>query len=162
MKTLLLIPSVLKNGLEAAVTADRHPTMDYSALAQALQAEADGHVDLLDYAAVGRAPHPLVRLVRRTAGRDAALALMGFLCRRQYDSIFTNGENVGIPLALLFKAVRKRPGHVTIGHRLSTGKKKLFLRTCAFTGRSILFSSTLQRSENTRKTALGFRRGSLP
>lgn len=129
MKTLLLIPSIMKTGLEEAVAADRHPTMDYHALAESLRAEADGYVDLLDYAAVDRDPHPLVRLIRRITGRDAALAFMGYLRRHQYDAIFTNGENVGIPLALLFKTGRQRPGHVTIGHRLSTGKKKLFFKS---------------------------------
>jgi len=128
MKTLLLIPSTMKTGLEEAVAADRHPIMDYDALAGALRAEAGGHVSVLDYVAVDRDPHPLVRVLRKTAGRDAALAMMGFLRRRQYDSIFTNGENVGIPLALLLKMTRKRPGHVTIGHRLSTGKKRVFFK----------------------------------
>lgn len=128
MKTLLLIPSVLKIGLEVSMRNDRHPTMDYYALMESLRAEMDSHVDCLDYAAVDSNRHLLVRLVRRTAGRDPALALLGFLRRRQYGAIFTNGENVGIPLALLFKATRKRPGHVMIGHRLSTGKKKLFFK----------------------------------
>jgi glycosyltransferase involved in cell wall biosynthesis len=77
---------------------------------------------------VDRARHPLVVAARRTLGRDAALALLGFLRRGAYDAIFTNGENVGIPLALLLKVVRARPRHVTIGHRLSTGKKRLFFR----------------------------------
>lgn len=128
MKTLLLIPSIMKTGLEEAVAADRHPIMDYDALAEALRAATDGHVDVLDYAALARDRNPMVRLLCKTAGRDAALALMGFLRRRQYDAIFTNGENVGIPLALLLKTTRKRPGHVTIGHRLSTGKKRIFFQ----------------------------------
>jgi glycosyltransferase involved in cell wall biosynthesis len=128
MKTLLLIPSVMKTGLEEAISEDRHPVMDYGALAKALRAEADGYVDLLDYSALESDRRPLLRLVRKAAGRDAALALMGFLRRRQYEAIFTNGENVGIPLALLFKAARRRPHHVTIGHRLSTGKKRLFFK----------------------------------
>lgn len=126
MRTLLLIPSVLKSGVEEAVAAGRHPTMDYFALANALRAEPGSHVEFLDYAAVERERHPLVRLARKVAGRDAALALLGFLRRRECDTIFTNGENVGIPLALLLKTARRRPGHVTIGHRLSTGKKQLF------------------------------------
>jgi len=118
----------MKTGLEEAMQADRHPLMDYDALAEGLRTESGGHVDALDYAALERDPHPLVQILRKTAGRDAALALMGFLRRHQYDAIFTNGENVAIPLALLFKLTRRRPGHVTIGHRLSTGKKRLFFK----------------------------------
>src|SRR5579871_5223173 len=129
MKTLLLIPSVLKTGVEGEVEANRHPRMDYYALADSLRAEPGSEVEILDYAAVDRERHGMVRLVRRLAGRDTALALLGFLRRSRWDTIFTNGENVGIPLALLFKLTRNRPGHVTIGHRLSTGKKRLFFRT---------------------------------
>lgn len=128
MKTLLLIPSVTKSGLGAAVAADTHPTMDYEALAEALRASPGGHADLLDYAAVDRETNPAVRFVRKFAGRNAALALMAFQRRNDYDAIFTNAENVALPLALLFKTVSRRPRHVTIGHRLSAKKKQLFYR----------------------------------
>jgi glycosyltransferase involved in cell wall biosynthesis len=126
MKTLLLIPSVLKTDLTPAVAAGRHPKMDYDALREALASEPNGEVDIVDYAAMERTRHPLIRMVCKAAGRDAALALHGFLRRGHYDAIFTNGENVGIPLALLLKTARKRPGHVTIGHRLSAAKKRVF------------------------------------
>jgi len=125
MKTLLLIPSVLKRGIEVEVASDRHPRMDYDALAEEMRRRA-GAVDLLDYGAVDSASEASVRLIRRLAGRDAALAWMGFRRRRDYQAIFTNGENVSIPLALLLRSAPRRPGHVTIGHRLSTGKKRLF------------------------------------
>lgn len=128
MNVLLLIPSVLKVGLQPQVAADRHPRMDYQALADALRTQPDTTADLIGYAEVAQDPHPLVRLTRRLAGADAALALLGFFRRGRYEAIFTNGENVGLPLALLLKLVRTRPGHVCIGHRLSTGKKQLFLR----------------------------------
>lgn len=125
MQALLLIPSVLKQGITRDVAEDRHPRMDYDALADGLRA-AGAEVHLLDYGAVDREPSLIIRLVRRFAGRDAALALLGFKRRQQYQVFFTNGENLAIPLALLLKFVRQRPGHVTIGHRLSTGKKQLF------------------------------------
>ncbi|MEY4510768.1 MAG: hypothetical protein RLZZ450_2890 [Pseudomonadota bacterium] len=128
MKTLLLIPSVIKSGLNEAVAADTHPTMDYEALVAALRASPDGQADLLDYAAVDRDEDPAVRFVRRVAGRNAALALMAFQRRKEYDAIFTNAENVALPLALLFKTVSNRPRHVTIGHRLSAKKKQPFYR----------------------------------
>jgi glycosyltransferase involved in cell wall biosynthesis len=130
MKTLLLIPSVAKCGLEAAVEADAHPTMDYEALALALRSAPGGQADMLDYAAVDAAAEKegLVRLVLKVAGYNAALALMGFQRRDRYDAIFTNAENVALPLALLFKTVAKRPRHVTIAHRISAQKKRVFYR----------------------------------
>ena len=129
MKTLLLIPSVRKHGIGPAMAAGRHPRMDYDALADALCAE--GGVDVLDYAALDAERHPLVRAASRLFGRDAALAVAGFVRRDRYGAVFTNGENVGIPLALLLRRAGRRtlrPGHVTIGHRLSSPKKTPFFR----------------------------------
>lgn len=128
MKILLLIPSVAKTGIEQEVAAGSHPTMDYYALAAALSQGNETAVETLDYVDVDKEIAPVVRLVRRFAGRDAALALMGFRRRSEFSALFSNGENVGIPLALLLGLLPRRVGHVTIGHRLSSGKKQLFFR----------------------------------
>lgn len=128
MKTLLLIPSVVKMDIEAEVASGDHPTMDYHALAAALRQEHEATVEILDYAAVDRETALIVRLARRFGGRDAAMALMAFRRRGEFSVLFSNGENVGIPLALLLGLLPRRVGHVTIGHRLSTGKKQLFFR----------------------------------
>lgn len=125
-KALLLIPSVLKTNVDAEVAAGEHPVMDYYALAQALRECHGMTTDLLDYAAARADTSGGVRLALKAGGPDAALAFMGFQRRRDYAAIFTNGENVGIPLALLLGGVSHPPRHVTIGHRLSTGKKQLF------------------------------------
>jgi glycosyltransferase involved in cell wall biosynthesis len=128
MKTLLLIPSIIKNDIEAEVAADRHPTMDYHALAAVLRDHYGRQVDFLDYAAVDCETAPVVRLAAKIGGRDAALAAMAFRRRHDYTAIFSNGENVGLPLALLLGALSGTPSHVTIGHRLSTRKKQVFFR----------------------------------
>jgi glycosyltransferase involved in cell wall biosynthesis len=128
MKTLLIIPSVAKCGLEAEIAADRHPTMDYDALAAALRSTPGDRVDVLDHAAVDRDSDLAVQCVRKLAGRNAALAVMAFQRRSDYDVIFTNAENVALPLSLLLKTVAKRPRHVTIAHRLSARKKRPFYR----------------------------------
>lgn len=128
MKTLLLIPSVLKTGLEDAVAADRHPTMDYYALASVLRDNYGMQVDFLDHAAAEADTTPMVRLAAKFGGLDAALALMAFRRRYQYEAFFSNGENVGVPLALLMGTLPLGAGHVTIGHKLSTRKKQLFFR----------------------------------
>jgi len=125
-RVLLLIPSVLKTSLDAEVAADRHPVMDYYALASVLRLKHGLSVDLLDHAAALADTSPAVRFARKAGGLDSALALMGFQRRRDYQTIFTNGENVGIPLALLLGGAANHLNHVTIGHRLSTGKKQLF------------------------------------
>src|SRR5207249_1422280 len=117
----LLIPSYSKTGIDSDVAALRHPTMDYYALQKALTA------DIADYAVLDACRDPRVAAARR-AGRDVGMAMYGFVRRRQFDVIFSNGENVGIPLAALFATVRRRPGHVLIGHYLSPAKKKVPFR----------------------------------
>ncbi len=127
MRVLMLVPSVLKTGCEADVAAGIHPTMDYHALAGRLRSDGDS-VELLGFAELDSCAHPLVRLARRCAGSDVALALMGFLRLKGVDAVFTNSESVGIPLAFLTALLVRRPRHVTIAHRLSTGKKRLFFQ----------------------------------
>lgn len=138
-RVLLLIPSYARTGIEAAVRADQHPTMDYHALQKELDA------DLADYAAVDSAPEPLVRFLRRFS-RDAGLAALGFARRRRYDVIYSNGENVSIPLAALFRLSRRRPGHVLIGHHLSTPKKQAPLRMLHRAMDDILVYAETQRA----------------
>jgi glycosyltransferase involved in cell wall biosynthesis len=128
MKTLLLIPSYAKVGIDAAIAADRHPTMDYQALASALSRGRDDEVELLDYASVDRSRHPAVQLAARAAGRDSALAVMGFLRRNEFDTIFSNAEKIALPLSALFRPLASRPRHVTIAHRLTAKKKQPFYR----------------------------------
>lgn len=121
-KTLMLVPSVAKRNLSEAIRGDRHPQMDYFALQQELNA------DILDYASLETEASPaIVRLARRV-GRDVALAALGYARRRDYDVIFSNGENVSIPLALMLRRWGQRPLHVFIGHRLSPRKKRPFLK----------------------------------
>jgi len=120
-RTLLLIPSVAKRGVEQEVAANVHPTMDYFALQARLNA------DLADYAVVEADQHPLVRAAR-LLGRDRALAMHGFVRANDYDVIFSNGENISVPLAAFLKVRSHRPAHVLIGHRISAPKKKLLLR----------------------------------
>lgn len=128
-KALLLIPSVLKTDIAAAVAEDQHPVMDYYALADALRTQHGMTVDIADHAAASADTTPAVRLAHKAGGQDASLAMLGWTRRRQYDAIFSNGENVGIPLALLLGLTGGGPDHVTIGHRLSAGKKRLFFQT---------------------------------
>ena len=138
-RVLMLVPSVAKQGIADAVKADAHPQMDYYALQSELGA------DLLDYAALDAEPNPLIVRMAQSAGKDAALAALGYDRRHEYDIIYSNGENVGIPLALLLKRHgNRRPGHVLIGHKVSTGKKRLLLRSLQAQMDAIFLYATTQ------------------
>src|SRR5437879_1492342 len=97
-QVLMLIPSYTKQGTEEEVRSDLHPTMNY----HALQAELGGCAEIVDYRVIDSEPSKLVRAARR-GGLDLALAMYGFLRRSEFDAIFSNGENVSIPLAGLFR-----------------------------------------------------------
>lgn len=102
----------------------RGPRKDYVALAQALDAT------VLDYSNVARS-RP-ARLIARLFGTAVAQAWLAFRQRRAYRAILTDGEHIGIPLALMLKLANptKRGAlpHVTIGHRIATRRKAPFFR----------------------------------
>jgi glycosyltransferase involved in cell wall biosynthesis len=106
---------------ESAADEPLGPRKDYNALAQALGAE------ILDRSAVSRSI--LGRVLCRLVGPNFAQAVAAFARRRTHTVIITDGEHIGIPLALLLKLSRDRDTtHVTIGHRLSSPKKRPFFR----------------------------------
>jgi glycosyltransferase involved in cell wall biosynthesis len=117
-KTLFVVSANLPHG---PVHDPAGPRKDYVAVAERL-----GDVDVLDWSRtrrVGRA-----RAIERTLGLAAAQAWVAYTLRDSYDVILTDGEHVGIPLALLLKQQGARVPHVTIGHRLSAKKKLPFFR----------------------------------
>ena len=130
MKVTMLVPSYRKVGIADAVGCDAHPDMDYDALERALISNHQAVVTFVDFAALDACRDRRVLFVTKIAGRDAGLAALGFFHHsRGVDCIFSNSESISMPLSLLFRmSPAKRPGHVVICHRLSTGKKKLFFK----------------------------------
>ena len=153
-RVLMLIPSIAKVDIAEAVRQDAHPMMDYHAL------QTRWNADILDYAALDAEKNPALVKIARKAGRDAALAMAGYLKRRDYDIIYSNGENVSIPLALLLKRHRARPRHVLIGHHLSTGKKKPFFRALHSEMDAIFVYASTQQTYGVQE--LGIPKAKLP
>ena len=121
-RVLLTVSGTIDPSLAAAVADGRRPRPDYVEMAAAFDA------DLIDYAEAARSAGPVGRLVGRFAGDDALLALTCFRRRRRYRAVFTDGEQVGMPYAMLCWLTRHRPRHVMIGHVLSPRKKALLHR----------------------------------
>jgi glycosyltransferase involved in cell wall biosynthesis len=96
---------------------------DYVALARATDA------DIVDVAEARRRAGRVGRLIERVAGGTAVLAWVCFRERRRYDAVFTDGEQVGLPLALLCRLTARRPfAHVMIVHIMSVPKKARLYR----------------------------------
>jgi glycosyltransferase involved in cell wall biosynthesis len=120
-EVLLTVSGVIAPDTETRVAAGEMPRRDFLELARALPA------DLVDYGRMRAEASPLGRLIERLAGPNAALAWHCYCQRGRYRVVLTDGEQVGIPLALLLKYLGRRGvRHVMISHVLSVGKKKLF------------------------------------
>lgn len=105
---------------DASSDASRGPRRDYAQLASRLRG------DVLDRRAIDASFTG--RAIRAVLGAAPAQAWLAFRRRGRYDAIVTDGEHIGIPLALLLRCSRSAVRHVTIGHRLTAPKKRPFFR----------------------------------
>lgn len=128
-RVLLTVSGVIAPDLREQVVAGRRPRVDYLEMAEAFGA------DLLDHAEARRSAGRLGRVLGRIGGPNALLALECFRRRGRYDLIFTDGEQIGLPLAALLRLVRTRPRHFMIVHILSVPKKVHLFRALRLGGR---------------------------
>ncbi|RRR77899.1 MAG: glycosyltransferase [Candidatus Viridilinea halotolerans] len=122
---LLTVSGVIPTERAALTASGQRPRADYYVLAEVLGA------DLLDVQAARQATGWLGRLIERLTGQHFMLAWATFRLRRRYRLIFTDGEQIGMPLAILLKYVawfqRPPPRHMMIVHILSVPKKRVVL-----------------------------------
>ncbi|MEJ2750933.1 MAG: glycosyl transferase family 1, partial [Anaerolineae bacterium] len=120
---LLTVSGIVPPDIEDQIARGERPETDYMAMARTFGA------DLIDYEAARRQTGGLGKLLQKIGGPNLVLAWACYRQRKQYRVIFTDGEQVGIPLALFLKFFNwgKRARHLMIGHILSVGKKMIFL-----------------------------------
>ncbi len=121
-QVLLTVSGVIAPDTVEKIAQGARPRADYFELAQAFEA------DIMDYAAARRNSGWFGWLLERLSGPNLLLAWACYCRRRHYHVIFTDGEQVGIPLATLLKYATiagHRARHVMIVHILSVGKKML-------------------------------------
>jgi len=123
MNVLMSVSGVIPTDLDAQVAAGTRPQADYVVMAREFGA------DLIDVAAA-RAQRPrLARVIEKIGGTDVLLAWACFRSRSRYQTIVTDGEQIGLPLALLQRlSFRKFERHLMIVHVLSVPKKKLLMK----------------------------------
>ena len=121
-KVLLTVSGEIHPDIHSDINAGKRPVADYIAMARTFQA------DLLDYTQARRTTGRLGRLLEKIGGPNLMLAWACYQRRHHYKVIFTDGEQVGIPLALLFTLLdsSNRAAHLMIVHILSVGKKMKF------------------------------------
>jgi glycosyltransferase involved in cell wall biosynthesis len=121
-RVLLSVSGEIAEDLDASTAAGERPLADYVAIA-----EATGAVTV-DRRVVRSASGKSARLIERVGGINLAMAVHIFNRRREIDLVITDGEQIGLPLAALFRLPGSRPKHVMIGHRISVPKKTWLIR----------------------------------
>lgn len=113
--TLMLVSDTVSAVKRAEVAAGRVPRPEYLVL------ERDHGVELADWTRVGaesgRSPRVALKHARWALARAS-----------RYRAILSDGEHVGIPIALGKRALGIRTGHVVIGHHLTTARKRPYFR----------------------------------
>src|SRR6187401_998094 len=149
MRCVILAAGRFDEQLKADIGADREPRLDVFELARELGA------DVIDFKDVDASQNPAVRVAARVAGNSAAVALLGFSQRKRYDTFFTTGEDIGLPLAALLKPSSGRYSHTMIAHTLFPPAKRAFFRAgVGSTFDRVLVYSTSEEQNATRTLRL--------
>ena len=120
---LLTVSGDIPADLDDQVCAGQRPRADYRVLQECFDA------DLVDIETALAATGRIGRAIHRFLGVGALLAWFCFRHRHDYEVIVTDGEQVGIPLALLSRFLsRGRTRHMMIVHILSAPKKARLMR----------------------------------
>ena len=121
-RVLLTVSGNIDQDIENQIAKGARPTADYIAIARKINA------DLIDYKLAQELAGWFGRVLEWIGGRNLVLAWCCFLKRKDYQVIFTDGEQIGIPFAILLKFLgfSRRPRHIMIAHILSVRKKMLF------------------------------------
>jgi glycosyltransferase involved in cell wall biosynthesis len=120
---LLTVSGTVPDDLDDQVARHTRPRADYRVLAERLGA------DVVDVRSALATSGWLGRLLHRLGGAGPLLAWYCFRHRRQYEVLFTDGEQVGIPLSILTRlGGRAGSRHVMIVHILSVPKKAALIR----------------------------------
>ena len=121
-KVLLTVSGRIDPAIGAQIRQGARPQADYIAMAAGFGA------DLLDFTQAGVESGWFGRLLARFSP-NLLLAWACFRRRQQYEVIFSDGEQVGLPLALMLRWLNfgRRPQHLMIVHILSVGKKMLLM-----------------------------------
>jgi glycosyltransferase involved in cell wall biosynthesis len=114
----MLVSAVADQRLRSDVAAGKRPLPEYLCL------EKQHGVELLDWSQLG------IRSGHRSLQRSLKHVAAALRSTRRVDVVFSDGEHIGIPVALAMQSLRIKTPHVMIGHNLLTPAKLRILR-CA-------------------------------
>ncbi len=112
----MLVSAAADRSFREAVERGRRPRPEF------LYLESVHGVDILDWSRLRPRPS------QRTSSASLLHALAALRRAARYDVILSDGEHVGIPLAIGLCGLRKDVPHVVIGHHVSTPSKARYFR----------------------------------
>lgn len=121
-RVLLTVSGIIAADIHEQIARGQRPRADYLELARGFDA------DILDYAAARAATGRMGAILERIGGPNLVLVYACWRVRARYQAIFTDGEQIGLPLAAFLKLTPGlRPRHLMIVHIISEPKKTFFL-----------------------------------
>jgi glycosyltransferase involved in cell wall biosynthesis len=117
MRALMLVSASADMSLRDAVSQGVRPCPEY------LRLEEMHDVELLDWSRLTPRPR------HRSLGTSLTHVRAALRRVRDFDVVLSDGEHVGIPLALALAQMRTDVRHVVIGHHLDTPAKRRVFRT---------------------------------
>jgi glycosyltransferase involved in cell wall biosynthesis len=121
-RIVLTVSGIIAADIREQIASCKRPRADYLELARGFDA------DLLDYARARKIAGRMSPVLEKLGGPNLTLAFACWKIRKRYLAIVTDGEQVGLPLAMLLKLTRgTRPRHLMIVHVISEWKKMVFL-----------------------------------
>jgi glycosyltransferase involved in cell wall biosynthesis len=145
VKRFVLVTADVDAVLKRLRDETESPRQDFVELARALDAE------ILSFSDVARGSW-FARLLCKGAGRAVALAWLAF-CRGG-TFYFVTAENTALPLALLLK-FRRGVTLAFIGHRITTLRKKLFVKFCRLLNQISVIMCYSRQQEQFARMRLG-------
>lgn len=120
---LLTISGIIADNLLEDIARGEKPRTDYIEMSKAFSA------DLIDYKTAAAQTGLIGKLLQKMAGNNMMLAWACFRQRKNYATIFTDGEQIGLPYAVLLRLFGwmggRRPAHLMITHLISTRSKMM-------------------------------------
>src|SRR5262245_8493849 len=119
---VLTVSGVIAADIHEHIASGLRPRADYLELARSFDS------DLLDYATAHETTGRIGRMLNWVGGPNLVLGYACWKARNDYQAIVTDGEQIGLPLAVLLKLTPgSRPRHIMIVHVISEPKKTFFL-----------------------------------
>lgn len=137
IRSLLLATTTTSPDARDEIAAGTHPRIDYLDLQTRLDA------DLIDFGVYDHAPYRWLERFDRLSRLAWGQAIHALRHWKDYEVVYSLGEDVGVPLAFLLRLWGLRPRHIMVAHNILSPRKVSVIRAMHVMGsfdRIVVFS----------------------